>query len=526
MDWEFLSEISADLDIPIVQPYNRIITNKESFYDSYIKIDNEYVEFIDGLGLSYSDFLYSTAESRTEKHNDKPVIADLTDIMKQLMMDMDYIRETLSTILDLFILGRLHHRNTKPVSKLRISKRVIFPVLYLLNILGAKYHVDALITYTLVDIYNKIFERKFYGYTKDDRQNIRFYLTILINFESSNTEIIYRFLRQNSEHSRLIDLLGVIKDYMAIEYYEEVSDIIKKLMIANNDRYIIIQAPVSIHFLDKYGIIDRRQPILKPASQFSDDDKLLIIYNAVNYQLPPLNMTKIITPQMLQDRLPLDINRDIYITLEGAITAILYPIIKLCFDRNARDSIDFCIYFINSNVFSEYSNIYRIQLNLTGDSLKMTLTALSNDEILDTTSWDTNKVTDFDLNTHLINIASNNSEILVSIELIEFQDIYPELTKHVYDILEDSPPKDPKEVKIIDYLNEQPYIPSQSQHSIKPIVKKHSDNTDDQPFTQRSITSPRPSLSNQMIIKRDSGRVSPRKTKYYPSSPRCINPNR
>ena len=133
-----LSEISSEITIPIVQPYNKLILNKETFYDSYIKIDNNYIDFIDGLGLSYSECMSTTTNNRPEKHNDKPVIAVLSEIVREFLMDIDYVKEAMSTILDLFILGRLHHKNTTPVEKLTISRRVIFPVFIYIKCIGCK----------------------------------------------------------------------------------------------------------------------------------------------------------------------------------------------------------------------------------------------------------------------------------------------------------------------------------------------------------------------------------------------------
>ena len=314
--------------------------------------------------------------------------------------------------------------------------------------MGAKYHADALITYALVEIYNKIFERSFYGYSKDDRQNIRFYLTILINFESSKTEIIYRFLRQNSEHSRIVDLFGVIKDYISLQYYDEVSNILKRLMIANNDRYIIMESGISISFIDKYGIVERSQPILKLAKEFKSTDDPLIIYNTINYQLPPLNVSRIVTHQMMQDRLPLDINRNIYITLEGVITAILYPIIKLYFDRKSDIPIDFKIYFIDSSYLKENSDIYRINLKLYGDSLDICLTEINTDEMI---IFNNEQNIELQLKNHIINIGISNSETLICINTIEFSDMYPDVSNYVNNVLELESASSPKPIVIIDH---------------------------------------------------------------------------
>lgn len=535
MDWNFLGEISNNVEIPIVQPYNRLILNKETLYDCYIKIENTYVEFIDGYALSYSELFSSTVDNRTETdtYQNLPVIVDLTDIMKQLYMNVQNMKESLMVILDLFILGRLHHRNTTPISSITIKKHIIFPVLYLLNVLGSKYHIDALITYTLADIYNKIFERPFGGYSKEDRMNIRFYMTILFNFESTNTEIIYRFLRQNSSHSRLVDLLGVIRDYLSVQYYEDISDILKRLMIANNDQYIILETNISIPFVGKYGIIDRRQPTLKSSTSFTSDDIPLILFNTHNYQLPQMNTNRIITPQMIQDRLPLDINRYLYITLEGALTAILYPIVKNYFENindNSQESL-FYVYFINNVTLVEKCNVYKIQLKLSRDSLIISFSSLTQIEMFEFDPNSSNTIEN-QLKTHILSIASSEGEILVSINIIEFNDIYHEIVSQINDVLGLPPPPSPKSVNIINYNitpsnDVQTKKDKNSETFISPRlknIKTLKSPSESKHVTTKSLCSPRPTISGTIVnMKRDNLKNSPTKTKHYPASPRNNN---
>ena len=482
MDWEFLTDISLDIEIPIVQPYNRLLKNKSHFYDCYIKIGDVYVDFINGHGLAYSDFLASTLSSRTELYNNRPVIADLTLITREFGMAVASIQDTISTILDLYILGRLHHRQATPVDTLLISKKVIFPVLYILNILGSRYHIDALLTFALAEIYNKIFERSFSGYSKEDRQSVRFYLTLLIGFESSNTEIIYRFLYQNRNYCRFVDLLGVIKDYMTLTYYQEIAPIINRLMIAGSDQYIIMESTSGIPFFEPLTIVDRRQPTFKSASSFDSKDQPCIIFNTRNYSLPAIGITRIITPQMIQDRLPLDINRVVNITLEGVLCSILLPIIKVYFTPDTltdKTPLVFSIHYVAEPAPALTCMVHRVDLVLTVDSLSLTLNPGENFR------GDKKEELNGQLTNYILMAARD--KVLINIKMIDFDEHYPEDVGHVSNIL-----------------------------GLSVVPKRMEKSPEKKERSVEKILSPKKSF----LSVKGKVKASPAQSKYYPVSPR------
>ena len=250
----FLSDIACDIKIPIVQPYNKSLKFKELLYDCYIKVNDKYIPFIDAYGQAHADFIKSTINQRSMEYQGRPVVADLTHICQEFSMMTSDVEKSLMIILDLFIIGRLHHRQTNAVDELLIPSDIIFQVMYILNLLRAKYHIEALFTLTLADVYNRIFDCSFLGYSKQDRANIRFYLTILISFEPTNTEIIYHFLQQNCVNSRFVDLFGIIKDYLTDRYYQEISPIFERLAVANNDQYFFIEGKMEYHFLTQFQL--------------------------------------------------------------------------------------------------------------------------------------------------------------------------------------------------------------------------------------------------------------------------------
>lgn len=483
MDWEFLSDISVDVSVPIVQPFNQLICNKDKFYNCYIKINDRYIDFIDGYGLAYSDFLNQTYENRVETYRDRPVIADLTRIMKELGLNYEIMSLAIETILELYILGRLHHRQTTIVETSIIQKQVFFPVMYLLNILGSTYHVETLLTFTLAELYRKIYEQRFIGYSKEDRAKIRFYLTLMITFEPTNPLIIYQFLNQNRQNCRFTDLFGVIRDYITPTYYSDANEIIHRLIVASEDQYVITEGDYGIHFISSYHIIDRRQPSFKHAS---DCDTPCILFNTRNYTLPTLQ--RIITPQMIQDRLPLDINRKINITLEGEICSILYPIIQIYFghtnsqynghDLSNLEPIEFNIYYIHEPNICLSNSLYRVNLYLTFESLNITLSSI-----------DPFKPTDIqnakqELLQHIINIATENNQTLINLTEMTFEQIYPESYKAVQSVLfPSSETSDPSSLPItttpkhINFPTPKPY----KTYNIKSSPK----NSRYQPFTPK-----------------------------------------
>lgn len=459
MDWSFLSDIACDIRIPIVQPYNRLLKYKELLYDCYVKVNDRYIPFIDGYAQAYAEFIKQTMNQRTLEHQGRPVIADLTQICQEFSMMTTDIEKSLMIILDLYIMGRLHHRQTNIVDELVIPSSIIFQVMYILNILNSKYHIEALLTLTLADVYNRIFDSPFPGYTKQDRANIRFYLTILISFEPTNTEIIYHFLQQNSMNSRFVDLFGIIRDYLTEKYYTEVIPILQRLTIANSDQYYFADGHHGISFLNNITIVDRRHATINTLKELQEmDKKPFILRNPRSLQIFPTTITKIITPQMIQDRLPLDINRNIHITIEGMISSIIYPIIKTYFfTDNTLPSTIFSLYYVpNTN-----NILYKIQVSLSIDLVSFNIktenitpqTEITDDEIIDYIFK----------NSQVLDLA----EKFLSVSLLEFSSLYPDDTPKVYSILGIPIPQHPQPLP----AQTQPTSPIVTQKHIPKIIK-------------------------------------------------------
>lgn len=377
MDWNFLTRIARDIQIPIVSPYRKLSESKLLFVDCYIKVGKTYIDFSNGFGVAYSKFLRSTFTLRKDFHNNKPIIADLTEIVDKSGLSLDDVKTALSLILDLFILGRLTHRGITVTPQilqagLLIPKQIVFPLMYLLNVLEAEYHIEALLTYTLAHLYNKVYDKSFVGYSTDDRLELLYYLVLLITFEQSNPALIYRFLSENTT-SRFVDILSLVKDYLTPDYITSVIPTIYRLSIAHNDMYVIVDNSCdSIEFIKTHnctiGITDRRRPELKPIGELTDLDIPLIIYNNLGYNLRIKHLPRMITYQMVQDRLPLDINRTTVINIEGAIVSVLLPYIHTCHFADSPTNLTFHIYYADFDTAGNI-NVRQVICHLTSDGI-------------------------------------------------------------------------------------------------------------------------------------------------------------
>jgi hypothetical protein len=382
MDWSFLSQIARDISISVSQPYDRVLDSKELFIDSYIKVCDTYIDFSNSLGVSYSKFLYSTISVKKEKYKDRPIIADLTGIVdtnesteeNKFCLSVYQIQQSLSYILDLFIIGRLHQSGgTNTESNIIIPKQYVFPLIYILNILNSDYHMESLLTYTLAHTYNKIFDRKFSGYSNEDKLDVLFYLILLITFEKTNPEIIHRFLSENIMKTRFVDLLSLVRDYLTSEYLESVLPVIRKLALINNDQYIILlNIEDSIEFIGKYGITDRRRPEIKSGKKFSIEksaDNLFTIFDTKFGKFKNGYFPRTVTHQMIQDRLPMDINRIVSSTIEGTIVSVMMPYMNLLYKDNDEptDDIPFYVHLVSTYLGQVYIN--KISCVLISDGL-------------------------------------------------------------------------------------------------------------------------------------------------------------
>lgn len=457
MDWIFLSQIARDIQIPISQPYNQVLNYKSLFIDSYIKIGNSYIEFSHSFGVAYSTFLNTNINSIKEKFKDKPVIADLTEIIdsksnEKCILNINQVQDCLSHILDLFIIGRLDIKLDTNSTILTIPKNIVFPLIYILNILNADYHMEALLIYTLSHTYDKIFDKKFTGYSNDDRLDMLFYLILLITFEKTNPDIVYKFLSQNSGNRRFVDLLSLIKDYLTSEYLESVLPIIRKLALINSDQYIVISdMNDSIKFIGNYGITDKRRPEIKIGKKFDDKSNPLIIFDNKFSNFKPGYFPKTVTYQMIEDRLPIDINRTSSITIEGYIVSIMLPYMNLLFKDENTDDIPFYLFLVNiSNTGQIYIN--KIQCLLFSDGLiihsinpldidQMSIELLSN-EIVSLKPLNNKSLDDlFNLSNHILNLSeiqfyikskildtiSKLDDLFIDIHILDANELYSNL---------------------------------------------------------------------------------------------------
>lgn len=328
------------------------------------------------------------------------------------------------TISNLFIMGRLNNKQATVLDYLIIDRNIIFPIIHILNVIEAEYHADSLLTYILANVYNKIFDKKFTGYSEEDRIYIRFFIVLLITFEEKNSSTIHNFLIHNRPYTRFIDLFGIIRDTIDSAYFEKVKSIIQRLMIVNNDQYLLTDSSdyqFIINFGKNYKIGDRRLAKIKSSDSFSSNEIPLVIFDIRNIKYFIEGQTKIITPQMVEDRLPLDINRIRSITLEGEIVSVILPILSEYFNKHKED-VTFILHFVTFDRHSKF-NLYQINAELSNDALIMksknitsqSLMNFSKDEILENESKNT-------IYKFIKNIKKTN---LISINNINFEDVYP-----------------------------------------------------------------------------------------------------
>jgi len=230
--------------------------------------------------------------------------------------------------------------------------------------------MESLLTYTLAHTYNKIFDCKFSGYSNEDKLDVLFYIILLITFERTNPEIIHRFLSENVMKTRFVDLLSLIRDYLTPEYLESVLPVIRKLALINNDQYIILpNIDDSIEFIGNYGITDRRRPEIKSGKKFIPSDNILTIFDNKFSKLKSGYFPKTVTHQMIQDRLPMDINRVMSSTIEGVIVSVMMPYMNMLYNDNDEPTDDIPFYIYSVSIYLGQVHINKICCVLISDGL-------------------------------------------------------------------------------------------------------------------------------------------------------------
>lgn len=433
MDWGFLSEIARNICIPVPAPYNKLLDSKELLMDCYIKVGDIYVPFSNGMGVSYSTFLRETNGMATIQYKKKLVIADLSDVVENSKIPLCDVVDSLSYIMDLYIMGRLHSSQRTSKSNIIIPSNIVFPLIYILNVLKSSYHMEALLTYTLANSYNNVFDKKFNGYTKDDKMELLFYLILLITFQGTNRDIIHRFLRENSGRSRFIDLFSLVRDYLTIEYIESVLPVIRHLAIINNDQYALVtNIQDSIKFMCPYSIINRQRPEIKKGIDFTDKDEPFIIFQEFNLPFDTNTLPRTVTYQMIQDRLPLDINRVYDTTLEGHIVNVMQPYMHIKHNAETETpDITFKIHYVDRDNKNNIL-IHILSCHLTSDGLRISSCnpSLTSAEINDSYRPARNILFSSQEKSDIKNAICHNikkdTSLHINILTISFDSIYPD----------------------------------------------------------------------------------------------------
>lgn len=194
------------------------------------------------------------------------------------------------------------------------------------------------------------------------------------------------------------------------------------------------------------GITDRRRPELKSISEMSDMDIPLIIYNDRGYNLKIKHLPRMITYQMVQDRLPLDINRSTTVNIEGPIVSVLLPYIHTCHFADSPTNLNFNVYYADFDTAGNI-NVRSIICHLTSDGviLQQIIPFIQCiNPAINTNVFDNANIRSVETKIKEVLSGSDDPNYVVVVSELQFSTLYPDDYLKVTSILSNVPVASPR----------------------------------------------------------------------------------